>query len=150
MIVSSLSLLPVPLWPRVVVPIRIPSKSQLLRNNYIRNISMNIHWMWFPNHLAENNTVWVDIPLKSINQSILKYYELSLTMENTFPKTFLCNWNLQSVSVDMSKYNKLDTNMSQKLFFLLLSCNQLCIHFSYNRCFRLLPQHYGIVQTCKA
>ena len=68
-----------PLWPGVVVPVRVPSmnhidlfkiiriqsdrvqllpsppkknKDKLWRNNYPKNVNMIIQWTWFPNLLA--------------------------------------------------------------------------------------------------
>ena len=66
----SLSLLPGPLWPGIVVPVWISSmgqialfqnywylirlcaknnKKEVLRNNYSKNIYTNVQWLWFLN-----------------------------------------------------------------------------------------------------
>ena len=95
----SLPILPGQLWPRVVVPVRISTMGQInLFKNYLnsiepceenktnqptkqtnkknlignntKNVNMNVQQTWFPNLKIQYYRRWVDMSLKSINQSI--------------------------------------------------------------------------------
>ena len=63
----SLTLLPDPLWPKVVVPVRVSfmgqidllkrysdlielckKKKNIKKQSHIKNVNMNMQWMWFP------------------------------------------------------------------------------------------------------
>ena len=62
---------------------RIMRKKKPFRNQYTRNVNMNLQWMQFPDLLKWNNTKRVDMSLKSISQSI------SLTYGRVMLKSFV-------------------------------------------------------------
>ena len=59
-------------------------KNKLLKKQLHKNANMIIKWIRFPNLWAQNNLIKVDIPLKSIKQSIkllkLKHHKLNWFM----------------------------------------------------------------------
>ena len=50
-----------------------------LRNNYRKNLNINVQWMQFPNLNTENNPRQVDMPLKSISElnEKMSYFSLA-------------------------------------------------------------------------